>query len=147
MTSMQNVSRMLILTLFVGISGCSTVSPDRVVGRVAGFDDSAPSQYPRDTNGYLYFVKDSEGMTVGAYITENKKAHYNALIDAYALQHQELYHYKPVHDDGVGNAKDKFGNAVYFITDEKLTILLRFQHWENDQRPNDTWWMKIKDNL
>jgi len=148
-----------LLAALLLLEGCNTITPDNVENKRPAFDSSTPDGYNPYNSGLIEYVEDSEGRTVGAIITTDARARYNALIQAYRLQFKDEYKIELNQDSGVEvssypvktkrSVTDPIPEAkkLYFITSDYMTYFMRLSAWSKNKRDSDSIWLKIKEKV
>jgi hypothetical protein len=126
------------------INGCSTVVPEPIEDTEPSFDNSTPIQYDNQNSGVISLVRVGN-ITLGAHITDNKKAEYNELITKYRIQFKYRYSVDLKQNDGIRESSDVHGNRLWFIDTEHLQYLLRLARWQNEGREEDGFWMRARE--
>lgn len=137
--------------LFVGIcllnTSCSTITPSPIQDEMASYDSTVPKEYRQFSSGFLGFIENSEGEAESGILSDAALCRYNALISSYRIQFKETWKIDLDEDDGITPYTDKYGNKLHLIDVEHLQYFIKLNHWNKEDRPNDTAWMKLKDKV
>lgn len=110
------------------LCGCpGTIRPKPVVDQELSFDESTPSQYPKQNGGLLDYTEK------GALITVNALDRYNHLIFQYRKKYEREYGRTLKMGEGVEEVVDKHGNRVYEISNQHFVIFGILNGWRKSK--------------
>lgn len=120
-----------ILVLSFLISGCATITPDKIEDDTASFDASTPSQYEKYNGGLIGFIGEEAIITTGA------KDRYNNLIKMYKIKFKKEKAVNLEENSGIKPYKDQFGNDLHLIDQEHLVYFGIMNSWLKEKIPAD----------
>jgi hypothetical protein len=129
------IALMYVIFSVVFLCSCSTVTPNHVVDQVQAVDSSTPAGLQQANNGVIGWNGND------LIITENKRVHYNNLIEDYRLQYREVYR-DELKEDYQLRPHTMSGTPCWLMAPEGIKALGRLRQWERNQRPADSIWLK-----
>jgi hypothetical protein len=134
-----------MLLVIALVNGCATVTPDPLKDNMPSYDSTTPPQYDANNSGFLNYLKNDKGETIGACITKGARERYNNLINAFGLQLYESERVQLNHDSGISYFVDIHGNEIFKITPQHLAFFMKMNRWRKEGKEEDSLWLKTKE--
>ena len=121
------------------LTGCATVTPDKVQDNTASFDSTTPQHYDPYNSGVVGLTSEGKGI-----LTSNGVERYNNLIKDYKLQFREAKGVELKENAGITEFVDKHGNLLFYIDQQHLVYFGLLNSWRRDGKDVDSIWDKAK---